>query len=109
MSRPLLAILIYASVTACGSVGGKTDERLDGVWVSDQRKTLANIGSANLSAERLRFLRENVGQLRYCFHREKIAAYVPGTSKEQIDLDTYWVTETTPSSATVNSSPSPTR
>lgn len=83
------------------SFSGKPDERLDGVWVSDRERTLANIGASDVPEERLRFLRENLGQLRYCFRGDKTAAFFPGTLKQDIELDTYWATSATPTSVAV--------
>ena len=87
-------------MSACAPFNHKTDERLEGVWVSDREKTLRNLGSS-LSEERLRSLRHNLGQLGYCFRGDRAAAFFPGTKKSEVELTTYWVTETTPTSVTV--------
>ena len=95
--KTALAFLV-AGLVACGSVD-KHDPRLDGVWVSDRDKTLAQIDDMRVSAERLGFLREHLGGLRYCFSGNRTASYFGDSSEVQLNI--YSVAESTPSSVTV--------
>jgi hypothetical protein len=100
----LLCLVFTAGLAACGSSSVKTDERLSGVWVSDKEVTLAKIRTTTIPKHQMQFLRENLGQLQLCFMGNKTAAFFPGTTKSEIELATYRVTESTPSSATVETS-----
>lgn len=108
MREVALFALIFCSLTACGSIGHGTS-RLDGVWISDRSKTLANIDASGLPEERLQFLRRNLGELRYCFKGDRTAALFPGTTKEEVVLSAYWVNSETRSSVTVKTNRSAAR
>lgn len=95
-----LSLLLFLALTACASsIAG--DPRLDGVWVSDKDKTLANIRAVDIPADRVRFLRENLGQLSMCFSGTRIATFFAGTTPKPGDIETYRVSESSPSSVTV--------
>lgn len=98
VKNSVLALMV-TSVVACGSVG-KTDERLEGVWVSDKKKTLAHIDARVVTVEHLRFLRENLGQLSYCFAENRTAAFV--RDSREVQPITYVVEVSTPSYVMVN-------
>lgn len=109
MNRTVFFALICTGVTACASCSGKPDARLEGVWVSDRERTLANLDLGSLSEERLRWLRKNLGQLGYCFHGDKAAAFTAGAKADEIQPMTYWVTEAGPSFVTLRTNTGVTR
>lgn len=108
MNRTVLA-LVCIGMTACAPLSGKPDARLEGVWVSNRERTLANLAPASLPDEHLRWLRKNLGQFAYCFRGGQAAAFTLGARAGEIQPMKYWVTESTSTSVTLSTSTGITR
>lgn len=109
MKNAIGSPLLSLTLVGCALSSSSGDPRLDGVWVSDKTKTLANIRAAEISADRIQFLRRNLGQLHMCFSGGRTAAYHSESHLGPNDVATYRVTESTPTSVTVKVDRGPVR